>query len=63
MFYKAIESTAKRLKYAETDISYGPYENLLEIGETPKMVPKGKRVFYEFARPSYTFLKNIVPYL
>lgn len=51
MFFKSVDDSGKRFKVNETDISYEPYENILEIVPKPKIVKKGKRLFYEFNVP------------
>ncbi|CAH2008898.1 unnamed protein product [Acanthoscelides obtectus] len=41
MFYKTVDCTSKIFKAVETDISYEPYYNILQIVLNPKMVMKG----------------------
>lgn len=57
MFYKTLDNTGKRFKAIETDISYEPYENIVEIVPNPKTVVKGKRVFFNFDKPLNVFEK------
>ncbi|KAI8441233.1 hypothetical protein MSG28_014882, partial [Choristoneura fumiferana] len=38
MFYKTVDKTGKIFKAVETDISYEPYDNILEIVPNPKIV-------------------------
>ncbi|CAH2095385.1 unnamed protein product [Euphydryas editha] len=57
MFYKTVDGTGKRFKAVETDISYEPYENILEIVPNPKMIVKGKRVYFDFDQPLNVFEK------
>ncbi|CAG9794115.1 unnamed protein product [Diatraea saccharalis] len=40
MFYKTVDKTGKRFKAVDTDISYEPYDNILEIVPNPKIVVK-----------------------
>ncbi|CAG9789811.1 unnamed protein product [Diatraea saccharalis] len=44
MFYKTVDKTGKRFKAVDTDISYEPYDNILEIVPNPKIVVKAKKV-------------------
>lgn len=57
MFYKTMDNTGKRFKAVETDISYEPYENIVEIVPKPKIVVKGKRVYFNFDKPLNVFEK------
>lgn len=57
MFYKTLDNTGKRFKAIETNISYEPYENIVEIVPNPKTVVKGKRVFFNFDKPLNVFEK------
>lgn len=57
MFYKTLDNTGKRFKAVETDISYEPYENIVEIVNNPKIVAKGKRVYFNFDKPLNVFEK------
>lgn len=41
MFYKTVDSTGKRFKAVDTDISYEPYDNILAIVPNPKIIVKG----------------------
>ncbi|KAI8431327.1 hypothetical protein MSG28_015872 [Choristoneura fumiferana] len=43
MFYKTVDKTGKIFKAVETDISYEPYDNILEIVPNPKIVVKDLR--------------------
>ncbi|CAG9789577.1 unnamed protein product [Diatraea saccharalis] len=40
MFYKTVDKTGKRFKAVDTNISYEPYDNILEIIPNPKIVIK-----------------------
>ncbi|CAG9783815.1 unnamed protein product [Diatraea saccharalis] len=40
MFHKTVDKTGKRFKAVDTDISYEPYDNILEIVPNPKIVVK-----------------------
>ncbi|CAH2090885.1 unnamed protein product [Euphydryas editha] len=41
MFSKTVDGSGKRFKAVETDMSYEPHENILEIVPNPKMIVKG----------------------
>ncbi|KAL3283956.1 hypothetical protein HHI36_018124 [Cryptolaemus montrouzieri] len=46
MFYKTVDDTGQRFKQVETDISYEPYDNILEIVSNPKTIEKRKRIYF-----------------
>ncbi|KAH9642698.1 hypothetical protein HF086_014395 [Spodoptera exigua] len=57
MFYKSVDDTGKLFKLVETDVSDVMYENLLQIIPPPKIIKRGKRVFYEYDQPIEVFEK------
>ncbi|CAG9791138.1 unnamed protein product [Diatraea saccharalis] len=57
MFYKSVDDTGKMFKLVETDVLDVMYENLLEIIPPPKLIKRGKRVFYEYNQPIEVFEK------
>ncbi|KAL3282220.1 hypothetical protein HHI36_005414 [Cryptolaemus montrouzieri] len=57
MFYKTVDDTGRRFKQVETDISYEPYDNILEIVPNPNIIEKGKRIYFDFDEPLNVFEK------
>ncbi|CAG9789157.1 unnamed protein product [Diatraea saccharalis] len=57
MFYKSVDDTGKMFKLVETDVSDVMYENLFQIIPPPKLIKRGKRVFYEYNQPIEVFEK------
>ncbi|KAL3286237.1 hypothetical protein HHI36_000748 [Cryptolaemus montrouzieri] len=51
MFYKNVDDAGRQFKKVETDISYEPYDNILEIVPNPKIIEKGKRIYFDFDDP------------
>lgn len=57
MFFKSVDDSGKLFKAMEKDISYEPYENILEIVPKPKIIKKGRREFFKFSVPLNIFEK------
>ncbi|KAL3287248.1 hypothetical protein HHI36_001724 [Cryptolaemus montrouzieri] len=55
MFYKTVDDTGRQFKQVETDISYEPYDNILKIVSNPKIIEKGKRIYFDFDEPLNVF--------
>ncbi|KAL3277953.1 hypothetical protein HHI36_013294 [Cryptolaemus montrouzieri] len=54
MFFKTVDDTGRRFKQVETDISY---DNILEIVPDPKIIEKGKLIYFDFDEPLNVFEK------
>lgn len=57
MFYRNVDSMGMKFNIVDTDVSFEPYDNILEIVPNPHKVTKGKRVFYYFDNPLNIFEK------
>lgn len=57
MFFKTVDDSGKLFKLVETDVHDVPFEDLIKILPTPKIVKRGRRELFKFNEPLEVFEK------
>lgn len=57
MFLKTVDDSGRLFKLVENDVSDVPFDDLIKILPTPKLIKKGKRQYFQFKEPLSIFEK------